>query len=477
MRDSADLVGRADERAHLIAALDRARAGHGSLVLVAGEAGVGKTRLAASLVDDADATVLRGRATQGAAQPYGLLVSAFRSHLRVAPDAFAGLGRLKEHLAALLPEVGKAAPASDRGTLFEAIRCALAHLAEDRLAVLVLDDLHWSDIATLELLGGLAEPLTDLSVVVVATYRSDGLPRGHGLRRLRNDLRRAGLLEELTLEPLTLEQTGEMLTAMLGAALDPALVRAVHDRTMGVPFFVEELARALGVNGVLSKGSRGLSLATGDEVPLPDTVRDAVLLGITDLSDDARTAADTAAVAGERFEIELVARVCGDAAVAELLEHGLVEEAGAGWGCFNHALSRESVYSDIPWLRRRRLHNQIAELMEERGAPASLLATQWIAAREPVKARAALMQAASEFEAAFAYRDAAEAGREALDLWDEAPDDGRRIEALERYARCSELAGDVSEAVRAWRELTDVLERAGDGPGARGRASQPGARP
>src|SRR4051794_12826224 len=455
MPERTGLVGREAERARVVETVDAARLGHGSLLLIAGEAGIGKTRLTDEAATESDVLALRGRATHGITSPYGPLVEALRQHLRAEPEAFAELGPLKDHLAVILPELGVAAAASDRATLFEAVRQALAALSGDRVVVLVLDDLHWSDAATLELLGGLAEPISELAIAVVATYRSDGLPRDHALRRLRNDLRRTGRLEEIVLEPLQADETRELLASHFGRPVADPLVRVVQDRTVGVPFFVEELAHALTAAGVLRDGARGLELASGGEVPLPDTVRDAVLLALAELPEDARAAADAGAVVGEAFDIDVVAEVAGDAAVAELLTHGLVDEDGAGRACFRHALTRESIYADIPWLRRRQLHRAAAEALASRGASAAEVAPHWVGARDTQQARDALLRAAADSQAMYAYRDAADAGRQALELWTDGDDD-RRLEALERYATCSELAGDFSEAIRAWRELGDL---------------------
>jgi predicted ATPase/DNA-binding NarL/FixJ family response regulator len=460
------LVGRQAERERLLDAIERASRGQGSLVLVAGEAGVGKTSLVDSVSSDSDALVLRGASTHGATAPYGPLVAALRCHLRGVPAALDGCGPLVPHLAVLLPELGTPAEKSDRATLFEAVRSAVAHLASDQPVVIVLDDLHWSDAATLDLLAGLAESLDELAVLVVATYRSDGLPRDHGVRRLRNELRRGGRLDELVLEPLGPEELRVLLADVLGGPPAPSLVRALHDRTAGVPFFADELARALARAGALRPGRHGFELAADDEVPLPDTIRDAVMLGAHDLSDRARAAADAAAVVGESFDLELVAAIAGDAGLDELLAHGLVVDAGAGRARFRHALSREAVYADIPWLRRRALHRQAAEALEQAQAPATELAMQWVGARDGEKARETLVAAAAESEAVHAYADAAQYGRQALELWSETPGDGldpRRIQALERYARCSELARDVPEAVRAWRELCDIRGSMGEG--------------
>jgi hypothetical protein len=456
------LIGRHAERDRLATALERARAGRGSIVLLGGEAGVGKTRLTAELAAGSDAVLLRGAPAQGGATPYSPVVAALRSHLRSHPDALARMGPLRAQLALLLPELGEAAPVVDRGTLVEALRCALAHVAAERHALVVLDDLHWSDEATLELLCALAEPLGDLAVLVIAAYRSDGLPRDHGVRRLRNELRRTGRLDELVLRPLALEETAELLAEALGDPPSPPLARAIQERTEGIPFFVEELAGALRVSGAVQPGRRGLELAGDRDVPLPDTVRDAVLISASELSEPARAAAEVAAVAGESFELELVAGLASEEGLSELFESGLVHEQASGAAAFRHGLTHEALYADVPWMRRRSLHRALAEALEAVGAPSREVARHWLGARAGAQAREALLRAAAHSESVSAHRDAAAADRQALDLWPERGDEQRRGETLERYARCSRLAGELAEAARAWRELAALHGAAGD---------------
>src|SRR6185436_2787216 len=220
---ASELIGRQAELERLEELLGAARDGRGAVVLLAGEAGSGKTRLSAELARRADAPVLRGAASQGRTPPYGPLVAALRSHLRAHPEGLNACGPLRPHMARLLPELGEPPAESDRATLFEALRCALASLGH---ALVLLDDLQWSDEATLEVLAALGEPLASGRLLVVAAYRSDGLPRGHGLRRLRNDLRRSGHLEEIALPPFGLAETRELVARVLPAAPGPDLVRA-----------------------------------------------------------------------------------------------------------------------------------------------------------------------------------------------------------------------------------------------------------
>ena len=442
MRTRPALVGRDAEQRWLDEALEGARAGAGRVVLLAGEAGVGKTRLADDLATRPGLTVLRGRADAAGGSPYAPLAQALRAHLRSDPGVVDGAGGLRDHLAMVLPELGPLPAEPHPPALAEAVRGVLAAAAADGPLLLVLDDLHWCDDATLELVAGIAEPLADVPALVLGTYRSDGLPRDHAMRRLRHELRRRGRLAELAVGPLGPDETAALAATVLGDTPSPALARTLHDRAQGVPFFTEELARALTASGALVQGPQGLEVGGEGEVPVPETVRDAVLL---------------AAVAGTTFDLVLVADAsCADG-VAELVDRGWVREDGDGRGAFRHALTREALYADVPWLRRRALHRDLAVALEAAGAPSMEVAVHWAGAREPDRARPALLRAAAELRAVHAHRDAARAWRQALDLWPEGEDEEERLAALAGYAASAELAGEPTEAARAWREICDLL--------------------
>ena len=243
----------------------------------------------------------------------------------------------------------------------------------------------------------------------------------------------------------------------------PSLRRAVFDRTDGVPFFVRELGSALAASGRLVPGAAGLELLKGEDVPLPDSVSDAVLLRAAGLSDLARDAVTTAAVAGQTFDPELVIAVAGLSEWPdELLRRGMVTEADGGRMAFRHALVREAFYGEIPWTRRVDLHQAVAERLEaERAAPV-LVAEHWLLGRRPEQARAALFGAAEASGAVHAYRDAERAVRRALELWPDEYEEAARLDVLERLAGYAELAGDLAEAVPTWREVTDGRRREGN---------------
>jgi len=450
------LIGRDQELGSLREKLSDALAGEGALVLLCGEAGVGKTRLLDELGAGTDVPVLRGAARQETTPAYGPVVGALRSALRADPEVLRDCGPLGEHLGALLPELGSAPEEVDSTTLREALRAALVAIAGDRGALVVLDDLQWSDTATLDFLSEVGPTLDGAALLIVAAYRSDELPREHPLRRTRNQLRRERALDAISIERLDLDQTEALLEQTLGSTVSRPLLRAVHDRSQGLPFFVEELATALESEDRLQQGVAGLELAEGSDVEVPDTVRDAVLLRCAELSPEGRTAAEVAAVAGQRFQFEVVLGLASDGGMGELLGLGLVADLGSGMGEFRHALVRESLYGDIPWLRRRELHRTLAERLQEGGAPNVELAAQWKGARDEDRARQFHLRAAEDFATVQAFRDAAAMATHALELWPEDEDLSRRIEVLESHAAWAELGGDLPAAARSWREVSEL---------------------
>ena len=461
--ETEELVGREAEQAKLQGALQAAADGRGGLLLVAGEAGVGKTHLVEHVLRRGDLAFLGAAAIQEGTPPYGQIVSVFRAYLRLVPDGLADCGPLGTYLALLLPELGAVPGAVDRASLFEAIHCAFSTIGRRRPVCVFLDDLNWADDTTLELLPALAASLEAEPVLIVAAYRSDEIPRGHPLRRLRAELRRGGRLRELALEPLDAEQTAALAARVVGGMLGSGLTTALYLRTQGVPFYIEELSGALAAGGHLVEGAHGLELVDRHELPLPESVRDAVLLRAVTVSEGVRAALETAAVTGLQFELELVSDIAGDDEVEEALESGFASEVGPGLGAFRHALTREALYQSVPRTRRRSLHRAVAERLEAAGAPPARVAEHWLLGREPEQARRALLAAAEAAYAMHAYRDTANAARRALDLWPEGEDEPGRVTALEQLAESEALSGNLADAILAWREAAEGLA-GGDEP-------------
>jgi len=432
----ASLVGRDDERARLAAALAGCLAGAGVLVLVSGEAGVGKSRLVTDVLAEWEGCRLSAMARAGAG-PYAVLTEVLRAH-RIGP-----------------------AEGDDRAAgLCDALRT----LARQEPTVLVLEDLHLADAATLGLLPVLAEALEPEALVVVATYRSDQLPLAHPVRRLRTELRRAGRLVDIALRPLAAAETGQLLTALLGAPPSARLVTAVQQRTDGLPFFVEELGAALRDEQALVLQSGLLDAADDVVLPLPESVRDAVLARTASLRDQHGDALEWAATLGVQVDLAALAHLAGPAAVDALLEAGLLVEFDDAVGVFRHGLVREVLHRSIPWSRRRSHHQQVAELLSARDAAPAVVAEHWIAAHRPDHARPLLLLAAEEHCAVHAYRDAAALAERALELWPEDDDPDGRLATLEKLADCAELSGEPAPAARTWTDVAQRWRRA-DEPG------------
>ena len=328
--------------------------------------------------------------------------------------------------------------------------------------VLVLEDLHLADSATIGLLPVLAESLESESVLLLGVYRSDELPRAHAIRGMRTQLRRGRRLVDIALRPLTEEQTAELLCALLGAPPSARLVTAVHQRAEGIPFFVEELTAALLDAAAVTERSGTVDLADGATLPLPDSVLDAVLARTADLRQEHEAGVEYAATLGVQVELSALATLVGAMEVDHLLEAGLLQESEGRTAVFRHALVREALYRSIPWARRRGRHERVAEVLTSRGAAAAVVAEHWIAAHAPEKARPLLLATAEQHCAAHAYRDAAAVASRALELWPEAEDPSGRLATLERLADCAELSGDPASAAATWTDVAHRWRASGD---------------
>ena len=451
-----DLLGREREQAELDQTLAAVCDRSGGIILLAGEAGVGKTRLIETCVARSGLLALKGEAVEPATAPYAPIAAALRSALRAAPDIVTQSGPLAPHLALLLPELGAPPPNTDSATLVEALRCLFLALARTAPAVIVLDDLQWGDNATLELLPALASACAHQRLLILGAYRSDEMPRGHPLRRLRHDLRRARLLREIVLEPLDDETAIALATRILGYTLSSGLATALAERAEGVPLFVEELCGALAApdrSRARHAGQVNVKVASEAQLPIPDTLRDALLLRLDGLPGAATRLLELAAVMGREVDLLVVEELAGTLdGFDALFACGVLTEVAAGRAAFRHALTREAIYLDIPWTRRRALNRQVATHLERQGAPPQTVAEHWLQAKEPALARVAWLNATQEASAIHAYRDAVAAAQRALELWPDSLESAQRLDLLDQLGHCAQLCGMQPEAARAWRE-------------------------
>ena len=467
---SPTLVGRLEELGVLEAAQGRAANGEPAVVLVGGEAGIGKTRLIAELADRCRATgarVLVGGCLPAAGDglPYAPIVEA----LRPLP-AELGVGAVREligpswsELAHLLPSLGEPASGSAgraaQARLFELLLGLLGRLGEQAPVLLVVEDLHWADRSTRELLGFLVGNLRAERLLVVVTYRSDE-PDPDRLGPYLAELDRGGRVERLELARLDRATTVAQLTGILGASPAADLVEAVFVRSEGNPFFTEELLAAV------RAGSGAL----------PITVRDLLRGRVKGLPEQPRRVLAVAAVAGRQVSHRLLAAVAGlddqqlEGALRQAVAHQLlVTRPGQGGYQFRHALLWEVVEADLLPGERARLHAGYAHALTKQpelagdspAVAAAELAAHWDAAGEPTRALAARVQAGLAAERARAFAEAARHYQRALELWERVADPGRpagldRVELLARAAAAVAFTGAAGDAAGL---LQDALGR------------------
>lgn len=431
------------------------------VVLVAGEAGIGKSRLVREAVRDIQRPVLYGLARAETATPYAQIVDILRAYLRDHAETLS-FSPLIEHVRLLLPELGPTPSDTDPATLSEAI-CGVLRAAGASGSILVLEDLQWADAATLELLTKLPTVQEQCGLGVLGTYRNDEISRLHRLRGVRSELRRSGHLMELTLDPLSREETKQLVSELRDSSLGEGVINAIHERTNGIPFFVEELVAVAGEDA----GSSDERMMEA----LPETVTDAIRMRVAPLDPAEQEVLQLMAAAGATVDLALLSDIADADSLMSLTEHGWLIRIEGGTALFRHQLVRDAVYADIPWGRRRELHRFLARALEERSAPPDKIGHHWLQANDPVQARPHLLRGARSFSSVHAYQDAHTVLRAALETWDDAAGDRDRIEALELLASCVELSGDPDEALRLWRDV--ARRRSGvDDPGGRARAER-----
>ncbi len=465
-------VGRAAELERLSHALELAASHRPATRLVGGDAGIGKTRLIAEFLSaarESGSCVLVGDCVQmgeTGGLPYAPFVGAMRPLLRSMPrerlDELIGLGRAE--LSLLLPDLGIGTERRDHGRdelpgagvaqarLFEIVFGLLRRLADDQPLVLVLEDLHWADSSTRDLLLFLVRNARDEPFLVIGTYRSDELHRRHPLRPLLAELQRLDGVDGIELGAFGAEELREQLAGITGAAPPADLVSAVLSRSGGNPFFVEELMAA---------GEAGLAL--------PRSLRDTLEDRVRRLPPDAQRLLRIASVAGAAVEHRTLAEVADLAepvlteAIREAVESHLLvpspPEEIPGYR-FRHALVQEVVYEELLPNERTHLHAAYARAIEHRaqGTPqdragiAAQLAHHWSMAHELERALPATLAAARAASAAFAFPEAQAFLERSLELWPKVdpsalPGGFDRTALLEEAAEAAAQAGDARRSI------------------------------
>jgi len=495
-------VGRDDQLQRLGQLWKEAAAGERRVAFLAGEPGVGKTRLAAELaarVYEGGATVLVGRCDEDLGVPYQPFVEALRQFVDHTPsdELLTRLGRYSGELARLVPELPilrpglppavQSDPETERYRLFDAVAAWLGAVSADGPLLLVLDDLQWAAKPTLLLLRHVISSGDPTRLLVLATYRDTELGHDHPLGDMLADLRRQRAVERLSLLGLDSSGVTAYLEQAAGHHLDDedlALARAIHEETEGNPFFVREILRHLTETGAVTKqagGRWGVRLALED-VGIPEGVREVVGRRLARLSSGANRLLEVGAVAGLEFEMRILQAVEGladDDLVTSLEEatgSRLVTEVGGPDARyrFAHALVRDTLYSGLSAPRRMTLHRRVAEAIENLHAAGldnhlPALAHHWAQAAAPsaetgravdYAARAgdqALAQLAND-EAVRYYRQALEL----LGLVEGTEGGDRRLELMIGLGEAQRRAGEPASRTTLL-DAGDLARRLGRG--------------
>jgi DNA-binding SARP family transcriptional activator len=483
----AAFVGRGAEISRLRELWNATQQGGRGLALVAGEAGIGKTRLAGEfgrLLAEEGATVLYGRCDAEPLAPYQPFVEALGHYVAHAPPA-----RLERQaagdageLARLLPRLGERLPSvpappsgepeAERFRLFEAVARLLRRVAAGPGLLLLLDDLQWSDRPTLLLLRHVLRTPDHSPLLIVGTYRQEP-DLSYALAETISELRREHLLHRLELEGLSEPETGYLIETRGGSGLPASLTHAIYATTGGNPYFAEEVTRHVRDLGP----DPGLPL---EQIGLPESVRDVIGRRLARASEDTRDVLQIAAVAGPEFVTETldrVAKLSGDRllrALEQARDFGLVVELRdqSGRYAFSHALVRSVLLADLSQGRRRLLHRQIAEELEEtaRDAPATHLGAlayhcfEAIPEIEPMVAMEHCARVGDMATSLLAFEEAEKHYVRALDALALAAhgDDERECDLHLALGTAQMRGGDIPGAKRTFLGAVELARRLGD---------------
>jgi DNA-binding SARP family transcriptional activator/tetratricopeptide (TPR) repeat protein len=488
-RSRAAFVGRHAELESLRRHLERATAGERQLVLLEGEPGIGKTRLAARFAAEchaAGATVLYGRCDAETLIPYQPFIEAVRTHVAQVPrsELRARLGVHAQELARVLPELAQdgadagaaAGVPTERYRLFEAVSAVLVDAARSRPVLLVLDDLHWADRPTLLMLRQAVRATEGAPLLVLVTYRDT--ERGDALLDTLADLRREHFLERIALRGLAERDAAALVHQLITDELRGGVDEALLGEAMGNPFFLEEMIRGIGAG---SAPAREGHVDADRRPPVPEGIREVLGRRMARLSESTRRLLRAASVIGREFPLEVLEEVAGmsedelDAGLEEATTAQVILEIPDEYGryAFSHALIRQTLYDDLSATRRARLHGRVAEILEALAGddPAILSSLAYHFFRAPPVT--GLPKAVEYAERAARHADGQLAYEEAARLYELAahglerlgPDDPRKARLLPALGEAHVKAGN-SAAARAAFSAAHALARArGDAEG------------
>jgi class 3 adenylate cyclase/tetratricopeptide (TPR) repeat protein len=470
------LVARDAELESMLAAVDAVAGRSGRLVFLAGEPGIGKTRLAqeATLqLRNRGFLVATGRCyqPQGAVPFYPFLEALSSLYAAAPPLLQTSTPQRWPYLAHLLPNKNLPVPVvSSEGQeaqerLFWSVTGFLQAISEVMPVALLLDDLHWADSTSLGLLQHLARHTRADRILLLGTYRDVEVGRQHPLERALRDLHREQLVERVSIRRLEQHGTAALIATTFGEEkVSTEFSELVHRHTEGNPFFTNEVLRALVERGDVYREHGQWERRAVAEIEVPETVRLAIDERLSRLTESAQEMLRHASVLGQTFAFEALQGMGShteeeaEVALDEATAAGLIREIGRDTYSFNHALIQQALYSELPGRRKRRLHRAAGEALEQqpgriRDRRAAELAWHFLEGDDAERALRYSLRAGDEAEAVFAHEEAERHYRTALDLARHVDDRNREAAALEKIGAVFYAGGRYDGAV-------DLLEQA-----------------
>jgi predicted ATPase/class 3 adenylate cyclase len=478
------LVGRDEELAQALERVEAVAGGTGQLVLLAGEPGVGKTRLAQEVtlqLRNREFLLAAGRCyePQQTAAFYPFF-EALTTLLESAPaDIRSHAGRRWPYLGQLLPDqipmhAVASEGADDQQRLFRAVTGFLQALAESSPVALLLDDLHWADPSTLELLQHLARQTRADRVLLFGTYRDVEVGRQHPLEGALRDLMREGLLTRIDVARLEQDGTAALIGEAMGEEkISPQLAGLIHRRTDGNPFFVQQVMRALVEKGDIYREAGRWERKAVEDIEVPESVRSVIGQRLSRLKQETQALLREAAVLGQTFNFEEFQTATGheeadiEAALEEASRAGIARPLQKDEYAFDHALTQQALYAELSPRRRRKLHLAAGEALEQlpeasRTRRASELAWHFLQADEPDRAIVWSLRAGDRASLVFAHSEAELQYRTALELAKDTEDEIAEVEALEKLGKVLQIVGRYDESLEVLELAVKIWERRGD---------------
>jgi class 3 adenylate cyclase len=452
------LVGRAQELERTLRAVTTAADARGQMVLIAGEAGVGKTRLVQEVslaLHERGFILATGRCYEPQESvPFYPFLDALDALYRGAPISVqSDISRRWPSLGRLIPDVGIPLPVStlegteEQQRLFRAVAWFLGAVAAEIPVALVLDDLHWSDAASIDLLQHICRHTRRDRVLLIATYRDVELSRRRRLDGMLRDLMREQLIQRITLRRLEPAATAALVAMTLGESEQrPELAEFIHRRTEGNPYFIQQMVLELLERGEVDGTDAEWSCHAETDFQMPEGIRAVIGQRLARLSMATQVILKDASVLGQMFHFDdlhaLAECTEGELEIAldEAERSGLIEEVGTDLHTFDHALTQAALYIELSSRRRRKLHGMRARSIDawpekKRAGAITQLAWHYMHAGRPQDAFPYVLAAGNEARTSFAYADAERQYDIALGLAEEIDDNVCRRQALVQRAQ------------------------------------------